>query len=305
MRWPLALFCAMTLAALAGCASKRGELLERELRARDCDLQDLRGELERSEGYNRALQMELGSIRGDYNPMPGDPGASPHGPPPLYPVRYLTLGRGTGGYDNTGCAGDTALQVVLEPRDCDNHIIKVPAAAMIQALEITPEGLKKLLCAWEVPPEQMRNSWRSGLLNTGFVIVLPWKAFPTCQKLRVIATLKLPDGRVYEADKDITVKLVPPGQRLMPSVEEKRGDTDPPLPKEKRGDADPLLPKPRQDLEVPGEPIPVPPKPGPGLGPTLPPMPSADKSQTRWGPPQAVPSTIGIEMLKPVVLQPE
>src|SRR5947209_2662548 len=101
MRWPLALLCGKTLVALLGCGHNKSELLEQELRARDCDLHVMRDELERSAGYTRALQAELGTLRGEYCPLPGDPGVGPGAPPPLYPVLNLTLGRGTGGYDAT------------------------------------------------------------------------------------------------------------------------------------------------------------------------------------------------------------
>jgi hypothetical protein len=281
MRWPLAFLCGLTLAALAGCGQHvQQELLESELRARDQDLRELRDELDRSNCYNRALQVEMGAMHGDYSPIDN---GFPGGPPPLFPLRTLTLGRGTGGYDATGCPGDTALQVVLEPRDCDNHVIKVPASALIQVLEITTEGTKKPLSAWEVPPEQLRTSWRSGLLNNGFDLVLPWKVYPSEPKLRVVASLRLPNGRVFEADKDVTVKLVPPAQRHAPS----KGAAD-----------DPLLPAPNSENQVPPEPLPISPKPGPGPGPTLPPMAVIDRSGPGWNPPRSS----GVEMLKPVLL---
>jgi hypothetical protein len=38
-------------------------------------------------------------------------------------------------------------------------------------------------------------------------VVLPWKRCPTTEKLRIVAQFKLPDGRVFEADKDVTIHV--------------------------------------------------------------------------------------------------
>ena len=67
-----------------------------------------------------------------------------------YPLRSLALGRQTGGLDEDGRPGDEALQVLVEPRDADGHTLKVPGTLVIRTLEITPEGIKKPLSAWEI-----------------------------------------------------------------------------------------------------------------------------------------------------------
>lgn len=289
MRWPLALLFILTLVAVgAGCHSC--EKVERELHARDNDLRELRDELDRSECYNKTLQTELNSMRGDFSPF-GGPGPGPgqgDGPAPLYPIRKLTLGRQTGGYDTSSCAGDTALQVVLEPRDCDNHSIKVPASALIQVVEITPEGLKKPLSSWEVSPEQLRCAWRQGLLTTGYVLLLPWKVFPSTPKLRVVVQMQIADGRVYEADKDVTVKLVPPAQRDLLAHPPER------LPDSKE---DPLLPMPEK------LPAPMPSRGSPGPGPVLPPpapTPGQDRTASGWGQTASVPS---VQIDRPIAIR--
>ena len=37
-------------------------------------------------------------------------------------------------------------------------------------------------------------------------VVLPWKRPPVSERLRVVAQLVLPDGRVFEADRDVTIR---------------------------------------------------------------------------------------------------
>ncbi len=78
---------------------------------------------------------------------------------------------------------------------------------VVQALEVDSQGLKKPLSSWMVPEEQLRRNWRSGLLTTGYFVVLPWQNPPTSEKLRVVARFTLADGRLFEADKDVTIHL--------------------------------------------------------------------------------------------------
>src|SRR5262249_19559199 len=132
------------------------------------------------------------------------------------PIRSLTLGRQTGGRELEGVTGDGALQVVLEPRDPENQSIKVPGAALVEVFEITPEGLKRPLSTWEITPDQLRSTWRAGLLTTGYVLLLPWKEQPTTEKQRVVVQFRLSDGRMFEAEKDITIRVPKGPRKLMP-----------------------------------------------------------------------------------------
>lgn len=197
-----------SLSFLVGCRSNRTELLEAELRSLEQDVYHLRGELHRSEAQNDSLQRELGGVRKGAcaSPLPEQASQS-------CSLRQIVLGRGTGGYDDDNCPGDEGVQVVVEPRDQDNHTIKAPGTLYVQAMEVTPEGLKQPLSAWEVPPELLRRKWQSGLLSTGYRVILPWQNWPVNDKVRVIARFVLSDGRAFEAEKDITIRLTVPSNR--------------------------------------------------------------------------------------------
>jgi hypothetical protein len=223
------MFGVALVAVAAGCRSNT-HLVERELRERETDVRELKEELHRCDTHNRTLQLELRATRGDlFGP------GGPDGPISLYPIRSLTLGRQTGGRELEGTNGDAALQVVLEPRDADNQSIKVPGAAVIQVFEITPEGMKHILSAWEITPDELSRTWKAGLLTTGYVLVLPWKELPTSEKQRVVVQFRLTDGRVFEAEKDVTIRI-PKGLPFKP------------MPPAKNGDAldGPVLPPPRK-----------------------------------------------------------
>lgn len=206
-------FCLVTLALFlapaAGCRSA-SDLVEAELRSLEKDLRDIKEELFRSEAQNDALQRELSAVR------KGPTSAAkptPEQASQTYTLKSIAIARGTGGYDEDGVPGDEALQLVLEPRDADGHAIKAPGSLTVQALEITVEGLKTPLDIWEVPPEQLRKKWHSGLLTHGYQVILPWRNWPTSEKLRVVARFTLADGRAYEAERDITIRLTTAARR--------------------------------------------------------------------------------------------
>src|SRR5688500_8073620 len=142
---PLVTVLAFLLAA-AGCRS-RSDLVEAELRTKERELRELRGELMRAETMNEALENTLKDQR-CADPVRGHPAVLRPGP--ASQVKDVQLGRGTGGIDEDRVAGDEGLQVVLVPRDVDGSAVKAPGTLKVTALEITPEGLKAPLSTWDV-----------------------------------------------------------------------------------------------------------------------------------------------------------
>jgi hypothetical protein len=207
---------------LAGCRSNC-DLVEAELRTREMQLADLRTERDHLHADNDALQREIAALRG------GSPTKlSPEEASQTFTLRNIVLGRQTGGLDDDGRPGDEALQVLVEPRDQDAHTVKVPGTLVVRAVEITPEGLKKPLSSWQVTGDALRRSWKNGLLTSGYYLVLPWKVYPSNEKMRVVAEFILSDGRAFEAEKDVTVRLIPPGHRPPPPPDTGSGPTLPP-----------------------------------------------------------------------------
>jgi hypothetical protein len=274
-------FGAALLVATCGCHGHgERDRMESELHARELQLYEMKDALACTRAHNQALQMELHTMRGAGCVVGVPPGVVP--PPPVYPVRCLTLGRQTGGHPADHCAGDDALQVQVEPRDAENQAVKVPGSALlVQALEITPEGLKRPLSTWEVSPEELSCSWRSGLLSTGYSLTLPWKVWPGSDRLRVVAQLRVADGRVFEADKDVTVHVAP-------------GAHPPPAPTP--APAPVPAPSPAAPVPVPVLPAPKPLAPSPSEGPVLPPGTAAAPA---WHAPAPEPA---VEILRPVAL---
>jgi len=200
-----------SLAVLAGCRST--DRIETELRDRECELRQLREEMQRLEGYNQSLQRELHDQRTGLNSTSNARPLPPEVSSQIYTLKTVTLARQTGGYDADGLSGDESLQVVLEPKDVDGHTVKAPGTLTVTALEVSEQGLKRQIDTWQVSAEDLRRAWRSGLFSTGYFLLLPWKVPPSTEKLRVVAQFTLADGRLFEADRDVTVRLMPPDLR--------------------------------------------------------------------------------------------
>jgi hypothetical protein len=204
---------------LSGCRTNRCEPLEADNRKKEIEIRELRERLDHSESVNNGLMRELYGAHGAMPPA-GEPstmpGASAKPPPeltaPVAGLKEITLGRGTAGIDQDKLPGDEAIQVSIEPRDADNHVVKVPGTVSITVLEVRPEGTKVPIGSWEIPPDKLRPLWKPGLMSSGYSVILPWQKWPTSNKLRVVVRFALSDGRVFEADKDVTIRVpkVPP-----------------------------------------------------------------------------------------------
>lgn len=184
----------------SGCKNK--DALENELRSRDIQYREALEELGKAEHRTEAQEREIEALRHGATVTPEQAAQT-------FGLKRIALGRGTGGVDNDSMPGDEALQIILEPRDSDDHIIKAPGTLYVLALEINQQGLKTPFSSWTVPPDKLRQSWKQGLLSTGYNLILPWKNFPQTENVRVVARLATPDGRLFETDKDIRVHLVP------------------------------------------------------------------------------------------------
>jgi hypothetical protein len=188
------------LLPLAGC--RRSELVENELRARDIQYREALEELGRLEARNQSLQAEVEAIRKGVKLTPEQQAL-------VAGVRRIVLGRLTGGYDNDGLPGDEALQVIIEPRDAAERSIPALRQVHVTALAVDFRGTKTPIGEWTVGADQLRTTWKQSLLSTGYHVILPWQRLPQAETIRVVVRATLPSGAVFEADKDVRVRLVP------------------------------------------------------------------------------------------------
>jgi hypothetical protein len=195
-------------ACAPGCRSGNCDLVEAELRTREGEIRAMRSEMAKAAFMNDALAREVEVLR-----QQGPGKLSPEQAALTFNVKEITLTRQTGGIDLDHKPGDDALQVAFEPRDGDGHSIKAPGSLHVLAQEVDQGGVKTPLSTWEVSPEEVRRSWKDGLFTKGYQIVLPWKTWPNSEHIRVTVRFTTPDGRLFEADRDVTVRLTPAAQR--------------------------------------------------------------------------------------------
>lgn len=208
----------VALLAFTGCrANKKYDGIEAELRTRNRELAETQHALDQARLLNRAYEQSRGTLPGSvpapvYHPTSvGDCG-----------LQEISLGRGTGGVDDDATPGDEYLMVVIVPTDLDKSAVKAAGRASIAAWESGPDGIKHHIGTWELSPEQLRSTWKQGLLSTGYFVPLQWQQCPTHTKVRVAVRLTTIDGKTYEADRDISVRPmvgpIPNRQPLMPGV---------------------------------------------------------------------------------------
>lgn len=274
MRRRLTFLLLVMVTGLTGCRSSgRTDLVEAELRLKDRQLRELAAERERLNSLNEAYETSLRG--GPPIPGPGRGGFSP------IDVKDVQVGRGTGGIDEDNQAGDEGIQVILVPRDSDGTAVKAPGNARVTLVAISPEGLKAPVSTWDVTGGYLKRNWKAGLLSQGYHVALPWQVAPPSEKLRIVVQFQTPDGAVFEAERDIQVRL----PHLRPEV---------------------TTPKPLDPGIIPGTPtcIPAPPKFDP-IAPLPPPTPweggpalggtsTSQKPVSGLGRPfAAVPATLG------------
>lgn len=211
-----ALFVCLGLFA-TGCSSltekrEKQDLVEAELRAQERHIIELKSELERKEGAIHSLDLEVEKLQ------QSAAGNRPAGEPiPPGVVKEITLGRLTGGHRmNPRSLYDDSLQFLIEPRDADGHSIKVPGSLHIELFEVTAAGLKVPLSAWDVTHRELRRSWDQPLFGgSAYRVVIPFKALPANERMRVVIRFTTLDGKPYEAEKDFSIRLPGPGSAPM------------------------------------------------------------------------------------------
>lgn len=197
----------------SGCSSltktrQEQDLVEAELRSQERHIQELKYEIEKKEGTIHSLDLEVEKLQQSAagKKQPGEP-------PPPGVIKEITLGRLTGGYrNNPKSLYDDSLQFLVEPRDPDGHTIKMPGSMHIELFEITPAGLKVPLSSWDITHREVRRCWDQPLFGgPAYRILIPFKALPDSEKMRVVVRFTTLDGALFEAEKDFTIRLPLPG----------------------------------------------------------------------------------------------
>jgi hypothetical protein len=188
----------LTCAWLGPVGCRQANLIDSTLFMPDTDGGERRASLKAPHGVEQASAIQASA----------KPPAVPP-PAPADTLKGLTLGAGTGGYEADHQPGDQALQVTLEPRDIAGRVVPVHGNLQIVAQQISPDGTRSNLCHWDIPAEELRQRWQTDRGKSGYLLVLPWKAWPAQEELHVVARLCVAGGKLLETDRDVRVRLAP------------------------------------------------------------------------------------------------
>jgi len=204
---------------MLGCSSltktrQEQDLVEADLRSQERHIQELKAEVERKDGTIHGLDLEVEKLQ--QSAIKNQPAGEPQAPGV---IKEISLGRLTGGYrNNPKSLYDDSVQFLIEPKDADGHAIKVPGSVHIELFEYAANGVKVPLSAWDISQRELRRSWDQPLFGgPSYRILVPFKALPANERMRVVVRFTTLDGKLYEAEKDFTIRLPGPGAApLMP-----------------------------------------------------------------------------------------
>lgn len=203
----------LLLMAMTGCSSltkqrQEQDLVEADLRGQERHIQELKEQLERKEGAIHGLDLEVERLQ--QAAIKNQPAGEPQAPGV---IKEITLGRLTGGYrNNPRSLYDDSVQFLIEPKDADGHSIKMPGSVHIELFEYAANGVKVPLSAWDISARELRRSWDQPLFGgPAYRILVPFKALPANEKMRVLVRFTTLDGKLFEAEKDFSIRLPGPG----------------------------------------------------------------------------------------------
>lgn len=201
------------LLLMTGCSSltrqrQEQDLVEADLRSQERHIQELKEQLERKEGAIHGLDLEVERLQ--QSAIKNQPAGEPQAPGV---IKEITLGRLTGGYrNNPRSLYDDSVQFLIEPKDADGHSIKMPGSVHIELFEYPPNGVKVPLSAWDISARELRRSWDQPLFGgPAYRILVPFKALPANERMRVLVRFTTLDGKLFEAEKDFSIRLPGPG----------------------------------------------------------------------------------------------
>lgn len=264
------------LLVLAGCRHR--DLVEAELRYQNRQVRELKRRLDHKEA-------EVFTLQGIMQQSCGSPEACATGDTPETVYRReamssVSLGMSTGPRDVDRDGTPEAVQFSVVCRDYDGDAFKCPGSAKVELVAVQESGVLAPIAAWQIEGEDLRQTWKTSPLSSGYQIVVPAPMLDQSRKWRAVVSFQTLDGRVFRDERDFTLAKM----------------TEPPA------ESPAELPQP-----LPAAPPSSPPLPPPGPGdetglpaePDLPPLPSALGMDSSWD--QSVSLTSGTDSPRPSV----
>jgi hypothetical protein len=270
---------------LVGC--KHRDLVEAELRYQNRRVRELEQKLCQKQAEVYTLQSMVSS--GEKASADG----SKDTPETIYRREAMSrvgLGLTTGPRDLDHDGFDDAVQYSVVCYDYDGDAFKCPGSVQLELVAVQESGVPVTVSTWQIPPDRLRETWRSSVVGAAYQIVLPAPTLQDSRKWQAIVRFSTLDGRVFQSSKDFELakpkaakKGVPPADlRSFPSDTKPLKPPTEPLPENStieespKGDLSPpsivpSTPDPSSSESAPSEPAPL--KEPAIQEPTLPPIP--------------------------------
>ena len=263
-----------------GCVST--EPLEHELRQKESQIARLSQDAQTSRYNLEVCRRENDALRGQLE-QPGRQPLLPEQAAAMFSLKEISLAaRLTAGINTDNLPGDDALQVLLEPRDGHNDLIKSPGSTVFELYDLAEPEPQRRIGYWEFSLQDTAGRWQSTWLTQGYRFELPWQAgYPRHSDLTLHARLTTPDGRQFTATRQVRVELMP---SQLPAEVPAKPTMAPLQPASPRGPAGPAVGGPvlpdASRPTTPAEPV-IPPVPSAPAGPTIEAVPSPNLSQPK------------------------
>ncbi len=112
----------------------------------------------------------------------------------------------TSGQDRDGQPGDEGISVMLIPIDAHGDQVKLVGEVELDLFDMTLPTEQQRLGKWSFTMEEVRASWHSGFISTGYLFQVDWQKRPVAKELTLHARLTIPDGRKFNATTQIKVE---------------------------------------------------------------------------------------------------
>lgn len=194
--------------ALSGCITRgNSEVLEAQLRRQESVIQQfqsqvssLRSDLVTAERETELLRKELADT--------ADKRLQQEATRALAKVEGIEFhSLLTAGQDLDDTEGDELIHTLFYPHDSTGELVKLSGDIEIEAVDLSRPSEDRTIGRWSYTSDEARDHWHAGFLASGYQFDLPWERTPQGKEVLLLAKLKTPDGREFQASHKVKVNV--------------------------------------------------------------------------------------------------
>jgi hypothetical protein len=142
------------------------------------------------------------------NEQPVTPGAGAMGALDRQPVELKINKRMTGGLDRDRAGGDEGILVLVEPRDDQGKLTRVPGAVSVVLMDPSQTGEASRVARWDFQAHEFEKHFKKSPFGTGLEYELKWpKEAPTARDLMLFVRYISPEGTKLTSDTPLAIRL--------------------------------------------------------------------------------------------------